>query len=49
MDHFVNEYFTYIVPNIFLPEARKGGLDGDQLSKMGLTNAHMIEGDALFF
>ena len=36
-------------PDHFFPEARKGSLDGDLLSKMGLTNARMIEGDALFF
>ena len=23
MDHFVNEYFTYIVPNIFLPARQR--------------------------
>ena len=34
--------------NLF-PEARKGSLDGDLLSKMGLTTARMIEGEALFF
>ena len=37
------------MPDNFFPEARKGGLDGDLLLKMGLTTARMIEGEALFF
>ena len=36
-------------PDHLFPEARKGSLDGDILSKIGLTNARTIEGYALFF
>ena len=47
--HGVREVRDGETPNNFFPEARKRSLDGDLLSKMGLTTARMIEGDALFF
>ena len=47
--HGVREVWDGASPDNFFPEARKGSLDGDLLSKMGLTTSRMIEGNALFF
>ena len=46
--HGVHEVRDGATPENLFPEARKGSLDGDMLSKMGLTTARMIEGGALF-
>ena len=43
----VHEFQDRATPDNLFPGARQGSLDGDLLSKMGLTTAQMIEGDAL--
>ena len=47
--HRVREVRDGAMPRFFSLEARKGTLDGDMLSKGGLTTARTIEGDDLFF
>ena len=38
-----------LILTIFFPNDRMGSLDGDLLSKMGLTTERMVLGDTLFF